>query len=89
MAWAGNRNGMIGSRKCIGCECTKVDGETGNAKRKVIERIEILEASFDVVAGTTKVVGGSLADGIGELIGGRGFVTGSHVEVTEANFVTV
>lgn len=79
---------MGGVRECIGDQ-DKIDGQARDAKAKVVERIDVLEASLDVVTSTTKERGGCLAYCVRQVVRSRGFETRGHVEVAEADNVVV
>ena len=65
---------MSCSGESIGNE-GEIDGERRDAKGEIVERIDILEASFDVVPSTTKELSGNLANGVSQVVGSGGFKT--------------
>jgi hypothetical protein len=65
----------------------KTHGETGDAKGKVVESVDVLEAGFDVVASTAKKLGDRMTNGIGLVVAGRRFEPGGDIKVAHTDRV--
>lgn len=89
LAGGGNRQGVRTGTKTVGGESAKIERKSRDGKAKIVERIHILEAGFDVIVVTAKVLGGGLADCVGEGVGGTRFESRGHVEVALADGVTI
>ena len=78
---------MASCREGVGSESAQIDGQTGDAEAKVVESIDVLETSFDVIAAAAKKLRDGLADSISQVVTGRGFEPGSDVEIAHTNGV--
>ena len=82
----GNSENVTKSTGSAGDKTTKIEIDIGDSKSKRSGVVGVLKAGFDSITTRGKFSLGSLADGVGKAVRGRGFfstsdVNGTHLDV--------